>query len=869
MTGPFKLHGRALVENGYAIIPIPVGTKGPKVANWQDIRIRNQAEFDAFVSGTHGVERDGKTVQVPNVREGDGLGILTQHTPAIDIDCLDEQIVEAMKLWCADNIGDAPLRVGKAPKALLMYASDKPFRKVTSARYFDPEHPELDPKKKGQRLEVLGEGQQFVAFHIHPETGKPYQWVNEWEDPLEVPALDLEVMTEEHARLACREFERLCEAAGWERLGGGSATEAANADQPVDAMAEILPPEETEEEVQRVRSALKAIEGDVASTYDYDQWRNILFALKWTRWDCAEALARAWSETSDKHNTREFNVVWRGAQKRDRGREITLGSMFKIAKDAGWDSTREVSPEELKANFEALLEMVAGLASVDNTRKAVQDIILKMATVTLSTASEGQVLKGIKGHTGDAIADLRRDLAKARKEHAKEESFMATHAGYAANMIDRLESKAGVAPVGVEGAIYTYSESKGIWKGTQVNDFSVQVAELFDGQDNCSRRNDYIAVASHAYSVLSDGKENFFNDAPVGLACKGRFYKVVRGGVIEREELDSTHRQRVLSPVVPKVGPMPLFEQFLNDTFQGDNDTEQRDLLQEVMGSILLGLMARYEKVLLLKGPGRSGKGTIMKIIEQLVPEEARAAVSPFNWDGEYYVANLAGKRLNVVGELPDDEPIPASYFKSVTGRDTLTGRHPGHRPFTFRNGAAHVFNSNHFVYTKDHSEAFYSRWLMIEFRNSRIGREEDQIVNLAQDIIDNELPQIMAWSLQGAKRLEDRRHFPTTRIQLKLMQQWRHRTSTLMEFLLDRESCHLGDPETTWCRRADFYRTYTDWCRLSNRRPLGKIKLYDELESVGVNLKVSLGVRDGYDVVRGVSFDAAAWSAVNDEDDW
>lgn len=867
MTGPFKKLGPTLVKNGYSIIPIPLGSKGPKVADWQQIRIHTQAELEAFIAGTQDSDVKGKTVKVPNVREGDGVGILTTHTPAVDIDCLDSTIVEKMLQWCYDNLGDAPLRIGKAPKSLLLYAADKPFRKYTSARYYDPNNPDLDPKKKGQRLEILGEGQQFVAFHTHPETGKPYEWVNEWQDPLEIAALDLEVITAEHARLACLEFERLCEEAGWEKLGEGSASESGNADHPYDALAEILPPEETEAEVERVRSALKAIEGDIASTYDYDQWRNVLFALKWTRWDCAESLARAWSETSDKHNTKEFNTVWRGAQKRDRGREITLGSVFKIAKDAGWDASREPTAEDIKANFEALEEMVKALSSVDNTRVAVQEIIKKMATVTLTTASEGQILKGIKAATGDAIADMRRDLAKARKEHAKEESFMATHAGYALNMIERLEDKAGVRPVGVEGMIYTYSESKGIWKGTQVNDFSVKVAELFDGQENCSRRNDYIAIASHAYSILADGKESFFSDAPVGLACKGRFYRVNKEGQIEREELDSTHRQRVLSPVVPKVGPMPLFEKYLEDTFAGDDDDEQRLLLQEVMGAIMLGLMARFEKVVLLKGPGRSGKGTIMKIIEQLVPEDARSAVSPFNWDSEYYLANLAGKRLNVVGELPDDDPIPASYFKSVTGRDTMTGRHPSHRPFTFRNEAAHIFNTNHFVYTKDHSEAFYSRWVLMEFKNSRIGMEDAQIVTLAQDIIDSELPAIMAWGLQGAKRLRDRGYFPTTKVHTRMLAQWRHRTSTLLEFLLDRDACYLGDPSKVFCRRSEFYAHYVGWCKESNRRPMGKMKLYDELQALGGQVNVAMAVRDGYDVVLGVSFDSAAWFLMDDED--
>lgn len=852
MSGLFRKHGRALVANGYSIIPIPLGRKGPAVEDWQSNPARTAEAVDSLAA------------EHPK----DGVGILTRETPAVDIDCYDKGIVDAMIEWCNDNIGEAPLRVGKAPKALLLFAASEVFPKVTSARYYDPSRPELDPKKKGQRVEVLGDGQQFVAYHIHPETGRPYEWLKDWESPLDIEVIDLPVITAEHARLACREFERLAEEAGWERLGDGSATAAAETD-PNDALGELEPPEETESEVERVRSALEAISGDIASTYDYDQWRNVLFALKWTRWECAESLARTWSESSDKHVTKEFNVVWRGAQKRDRGREITLGTVFKLAKDNGWDASRNVSEAEIAATYDKVMGMVAELEKTDNTRKAVQDIIDVMAAVVMSTTTEGELLKAVKLKTGFTIGDMRRDLAKARKAHAKEESFMATHAGYAANMISRLEEKASVKPVGAEGMIYVYSESKGIWRGTQKDDFAVQVAAAFDGQDNCSRRNDYLAIAAQTYSMIQEGGQDFFADAPVGLACKGRFYSVGKDGTIEREELDHNHRQRVLSPVVPKVGPMPLFERFLADTFAGDETNDQVLLLQEVMGAIMLGMMARYEKVVLLKGTGRSGKGTIMKIIERLVPKDARTAVSPFNWDGEYYLANLAGKRLNVVGELPDDEPIPAAQFKTVIGRDSLTGRSPSQKPFTFRNEAAHVFNSNYFIYTKDHSEAFYSRWLLMDFRNSLIGREDKQIKTLADDIIEGELAQVLAWALQGAKRLHERGYFQVTQAHTRLMAQWRHRTSTLLEFLLDQDVCHLDNSKGTFCRRAEFYGKYVAWCKESNRRPMGKVKLYDELEMVGGAAGVTLSKMNGYDIIRGVTFDSAAWALNLDDEDW
>lgn len=859
MSGPFKELGLKLVENGYAVIPIPRGTKGPTEKGWERNYATTEAAWQKMVS-------EGNP--------SDGVGIITKFNPGVDIDCRDEDVVEHMIEWCHDNLGEAPVRVGNAPKTLLLYVADKPFMRVASAAFIDPKSSETDRHGRPyrHRLEVLADGQQFVAYHTHPETGKPYVWTHayDWEDPINIPSIDLAPIAEKHAVAACKEFERHCKELGWREVQAGSYPMDKSGWDDGDAMAEIDPPEETDAEVARVRSALEVIK-TVISEYDYDQWRNVLFAIKWTRWDCAEALAREVSEASDLHHGKTFNTVWRGAQKRERGREVTLGSLFNMAKAAGWDAKREVTAEEKQANFETLLAEAAALKDAEKALPAVQKLIEKMASATLTGFAEGSILKEIKKHTGYSIVDMRRDLMKARKAHVKEVDHMATHAGYAAKLIEKLEESASVKPVGVEGMIYTYSPKKGVWQGKLAPDYAAKVADLFDGQENCSRRNDYLAISQHAYSVISDGNEKFFSDAPVGLACSGRFYRINKEGEIEREEIDHTHRQRVLSPVKPVVGQMPMFERFLEDTFKGDTDTEQVDLLQEVMGAIMLGMLAKFEKVALLKGPGRSGKGTIMKIITAMLPDEVCAAVSPFKWDSEYYLANLAGKRLNVVGELPDDEPIPASHFKSVTGRDTLTGRHPSHRPFVFRNEAAHVFNSNHFVYTKDHTEAFYTRWILMEFRNSRIGRESEQVVDLADRIIENELSAVMAWALKGARRLQDRGYFKTTKVQLKLMAEWRHRTNTLVEFLLDGEFCKLGDGKQFVTRRSEFYKTYSEWCKTSNRRPMGKMKLYDELQNDSV---LQLGITQGkghagHDVVRGLRLVGDSWAEdLEDETD-
>jgi hypothetical protein len=90
-----------------------------------------------------------------------GIGIATGRVIGIDIDVLsDPHLAKRIEDLAREMLGDTPaLRIGRAPKRLLVYRADQPFKGF-----------------KRPPIEVLGLGQQFVAYGLHPETGQPYDW---------------------------------------------------------------------------------------------------------------------------------------------------------------------------------------------------------------------------------------------------------------------------------------------------------------------------------------------------------------------------------------------------------------------------------------------------------------------------------------------------------------------------------------------------------------------------------------------------------------------------------------------------------------------------------------------------------------------
>lgn len=102
-------------------------------------------------------------------RAGAGVGVKTgRGVIAVDVDVTNARIADATVALAERMLGPAPIRYGRAPKALLVYRTDEeiPYDKVT----FSTE------TEDHALVEVLTEGRQFVAHGVHPKTGKPYSW---------------------------------------------------------------------------------------------------------------------------------------------------------------------------------------------------------------------------------------------------------------------------------------------------------------------------------------------------------------------------------------------------------------------------------------------------------------------------------------------------------------------------------------------------------------------------------------------------------------------------------------------------------------------------------------------------------------------
>ena len=237
-------YGVRLARDGWNITPVHPNSKAPALTGWNDLTATPELvqKWLAQNLGKHSV------------------GIITEWTPAVDIDCWDRSGVDLMIAECESLIGPTLVRIGQPPKALLVYRTEVPFAKITSAAY-------RDDFGLPQKLEVLGKGQQFVAIGIHKDTHKPYQWSAPLTD---YTPMGLPVMTREHALHLAAVFDDYALGRGWELIS--KAQEASIIDPDVVELYKLLPRPENVD-VPQILSTL------VAWREDRAHWLLVMMAM--------------------------------------------------------------------------------------------------------------------------------------------------------------------------------------------------------------------------------------------------------------------------------------------------------------------------------------------------------------------------------------------------------------------------------------------------------------------------------------------------------------------------------------------------------------------------------------------------------------
>lgn len=156
-----------LASLGYWVVPIPKGSKGPVLAGWDKMRL-TPSDCQVVFS------------------EDNLVGMLHVNNVMFDVDVTDPELSARICEEARARFPGALERVGRAPKSAFLLRMEEPgftVQNTTRAEKISP-----DGEVFTAQVEVRSKTRQAVVYGIHPETQKPYKWVNGpelWATPLE------------------------------------------------------------------------------------------------------------------------------------------------------------------------------------------------------------------------------------------------------------------------------------------------------------------------------------------------------------------------------------------------------------------------------------------------------------------------------------------------------------------------------------------------------------------------------------------------------------------------------------------------------------------------------------------------------------
>lgn len=806
----FAALGRALIDNGYTIVPIKPGEKRPALPGWQNANL--------------GV---GDLSSYPGCGAGIICGRGEHPIVAIDIDISHPDISQGVLNWCRTNLGHTAERIGAAPRVLLPYrAADTGWTKGHSVRFFDPNDPEkINGKPNEQQVEILSMGQQFVAYHIHPDTGEEYKWTDMFGGIAYMPAASLPVITESHVDALLAEVDRLVRSAvifnpGLQILSQGSTpTLALSGPSGSGALAALSP--RCDVPLHETQALLSFIENGEAGGpgQDYSFWLAVGMALHHEYAGTpneAEALQawKTWGASSPKNNEREYDYKWESFGKSRGSAPTTLRWLLKIAGQYKHDAelaARKSTLDEMKGmvtacedRFELTGNLAKKLRSMMPDDTVVMEEMVAALRTRFKTLSEG-VLLPLK-----AVRELLQP-EKQNKTPTVLEAQPLTEFGNAKRMVDRYKGEMIYVPELKEWHLWDGQhwrkahtiEVEYRAKQTILNMVDeaklMETSQLPEFFDFC-KISQRAAMVDNMISLAASEPEVM---VPLAMVNTKASLIGVRNGVIDldtgifREGRREDYITMSMGCDYVPGAQCPLFDQTILDVFKGD--AEMVEFFMRCIGYALLG-DPKEAMMFIPFGNGSNGKSTILGVIRSVFGNYAKTAdAETFISEGGARAAGgaredllrLKGARFVYVNEPDEGGELREGIVKSMTGGDAITARGMyATSSVEFMPTWSVFMPTNHKPIIKGTDNGIWRRITLIPFERSfendpHIVKDKDRQAKLMA-----EMPGVLNRVLQAAGRYKQVGLALTDRVR-SARQEYREQMDVLSDWLA--ECCEVG----------------------------------------------------------------------------
>ncbi len=223
-------------------------------------------------------------------------------------------------------------------------------------------------------------------------------------------------------------------------------------------------------------------------------------------------------------------------------------------------------------------------------------------------------------------------------------------------------------------------------------------------------------------------------------------------------------------------------------------DKESQQLLQEWFGYCLVQ-DTRLQKMLMVVGSPGSGKGTAMSVLQSLVGESSRCAMSFETINKQFGLQNALGKSLMIFPDARQDAKFDnqgsiVGTLLSITGEDEIQVDRKNLFSVTTKLNTRVVIVSNEVMRLTDRAKALSRRilWLKFPGHNSKTDPDLKRKLNA-------ELSGILNWAIEGWAMVRKTGEFTSPSSAHMLKDSFEEQSSDISSFIED--MCVVGPEES------------------------------------------------------------------------
>lgn len=313
------------------------------------------------------------------------------------------------------------------------------------------------------------------------------------------------------------------------------------------------------------------------------------------------------------------------------------------------------------------------------------------------------------------------------------------------------------------GFFWQYQQNSGAWQRVSKNrvkqEAELAIHQLAEMEEPTvaaqMRTNHQLNQLAALVEVADERQGNPFHDRP----HKGRVIHAANAMLLI--EGDSVREMRHAPEFLSRYpSPLPYVPdsrcpRFLEELVRPMFSPEDLDLVQRYLGACLLHHNAA-QQLLLIRGPGDAGKGTLVRLLEQIIGDQNVTELRTHQLGTRFEMNQCAAYSL-LLGQEADAEFLSAesiNVLKAMVGGDSLKCEAKGRNATYTRRGDWNVIITSNYrlrVHLQGDVGAWRRRLLIVDAKGR--GDRTTVIPDFENVLLREEGPGILAWLVEGAVR--------------------------------------------------------------------------------------------------------------------